>query len=64
VADIINLRRERKRRERAATADQAAENRVRFGLPKQARLQQRQEADKTRRALDGKKLETETETGR
>lgn len=61
MADIINLRRERKRRERIAAADQAAENRVRFGLPKGAREQLRQEADKTRRDLDGKRLETAPE---
>lgn len=57
MADIINLRRERKRRERAVAADQAAENRVRFGLPKQVQQQLRQDAEKARRELDGKQLE-------
>lgn len=52
MADIINLRRARKRKQREQAAAQAAENRVRFGLtPAQRRLNDAQ-AELERRRLE------------
>lgn len=56
-AKIVNLRTERKRRERSARSDQAAENRVRHGRTKAERRlddAQRAAAD---RSHDGHRLE-------
>lgn len=47
MAEIINLRQVRKDRERAAKEAQAAENRVVFGRPKQAKT-----LAETRKALE------------
>ncbi len=57
MGELVNLRLEKKRRERAAEAAEAAENRARFGLTKLARTSK--EADKLRAdtLLDGAKLE-------
>lgn len=59
MAEIINLRRARKRRSRDEKALTSAENRVRFGRTK---AQKRAQAEETRRASDrhdGHKLDGE-----
>lgn len=57
MADLINLNKARKARERAAAKDKAAENRVRFGRTKGERAVSRLEAERARRDIDGKKRE-------
>jgi hypothetical protein len=50
TSEIVNLRRARKRRAREAALRDAAENRVRFGAPKEARsLQTALEGQQARR---------------
>ncbi|MCB8835884.1 DUF4169 family protein [Aurantimonas sp. VKM B-3413] len=55
MAEIVNLRRARKRRERDAADKTAADNRVRFGTPKAARTFAELERQRSERALDGLK---------
>ncbi|WP_083770932.1 DUF4169 family protein [Phenylobacterium zucineum] len=57
MADLINLNKARKARERAAAKDKAAENRVRFGRTKGERAVSRLEAERARRDIEGKKRE-------
>ncbi|PZQ60938.1 MAG: DUF4169 domain-containing protein [Phenylobacterium zucineum] len=57
MAELINLNKARKAREKAAGKAAAAENRVRFGRPKAETTVSRLEAERTRRDLDGKKRE-------
>jgi hypothetical protein len=57
MADIINLNRFRKERDRAAKAKEAEENRIRHGRTKEERGQVRAEADKAEKTLDDKKIE-------
>lgn len=57
MGEIINLRAARKRRERAAKEAEAAANRRRFGRTKPDKVRECLEAERTRRALDGKRLE-------
>jgi len=57
MAEIVNLNRYRKRQDRDAARKQAAENRVNFGRSKSAREQSRLQSDKSRKALDDKKLD-------
>lgn len=52
MADLINLNRARKRREREQAASRAAENRVRHGLSKQERAGLAAEAAEAARKLD------------
>lgn len=52
MAEIVNLRRERKRAARAAAAEKAAENRIVHGLGKAER-----EAEAARRELAERQLE-------
>jgi hypothetical protein len=57
MAEIVNLNRFRKERERAAKAKVADENRVRFGRTKEDREVTDANAEKTDKALDDKKIE-------
>ncbi len=53
TAEIINLRQERKRREREAKAAEAAENRVKFGRTRAEREQEVLGEARARQNLDG-----------
>lgn len=55
MGDIVNLNRYRKTQARAERERQAEENRIRFGRPKAETLARRQEEERHRRDLDGKK---------
>lgn len=57
MADLINLRRARKDRDRKAKASRAAENRVNFGRTAAERQRQSDEKDDRQRLLDGKRLD-------
>jgi hypothetical protein len=57
MAEIVNLNRFRKERERAAKAKAADENRVRFGRTKEDREVTDANVEKTDKALDDKKIE-------
>ena len=57
MAEIINLRQARKRRERADKEAEAAENRVRHGRTKADSERQAKDRNKSKKALDGKKLD-------
>ncbi|NDV85499.1 DUF4169 family protein [Aurantimonas aggregata] len=59
MADIVNLRRARKDRQRLAAERQAEDNRVRHGMPKALRQTARIEAARQARALDGAALAPE-----
>jgi hypothetical protein len=60
MGDVVNLRRARKARDRAAASEQAVENRVRFGRTKAERDRiAAQEALEASR-LDGHRLATDT----
>lgn len=56
MADIVNLRRARKDRQRLAAERLAEDNRVRHGMPKALRETARIEAARRERALDGAAL--------
>lgn len=53
MGDVVSLRLHRKRRDRAAKEEQAAENRVRFGRTKAEKERQGKEADLAARRLEG-----------
>jgi Domain of unknown function (DUF4169) len=55
MGDIVNLSKYRKQRQRTEHAKQAAENRVRFGQNKADRTRTRNEQDRLRQDLDGKR---------
>ena len=57
MAEIVNLNRFRKARERDAKAQRAAENRKRFGRSKDERAKTGAESHKAEKSLDDKKLE-------
>ncbi len=61
MAEIVNLRRARKARERAERERQADENRARFGQAKAEKDLEAARRDKARRELDGKRIETPEE---
>ncbi len=56
-ADLINLRRARKQRDRAAREEQAAANRVKFGRTKAERQQTAAIDHLDRRRLDAQKID-------
>lgn len=58
MGEVINLREVRKRRDRAAREVEAAANRSRFGRTKADRVKEDDAAERARRDLDGKRLET------
>lgn len=53
MAEIVNLRREKKRRARAEAAQAAAENRIRHGRTAAAKQNDAREATRTAQRLDG-----------
>jgi hypothetical protein len=57
TAELINLRRARKAKQRAEEDLRAAANRARFGREKSAHEAQRAEAARAVRELEGKKLQ-------
>ena len=52
MAEIINLRRQRKARSRAQRAAEAEQNRLEHGLPKAERARRESEAAQEKRRLD------------
>ena len=52
-ADIVNLNKFRKKKERAAAVKRASENRVRHGRTKAEKEAARLESERCRRALEG-----------
>lgn len=56
MAEIINLRRARKLRDRAAADKQAEQNRISFGRSKAERSLTEAERDKATRTLEGHRL--------
>lgn len=58
TGDVVNLRRERKRRARAAEAATAEANRLRHGLAKVEREAIKAQRDRTERRLDQHALTT------
>ncbi len=56
MAEIINLRRERKARKRAEASREAEQLRARHGQTKAQSMQTRQAKTKNERDLDGKRL--------
>ena len=52
MADIINLNKVRKLKQREADEKQAAENRVKFGRTKAQKLRDTAEAEEARKRLD------------
>lgn len=57
MAELINLNKARKARERAATKAQAAQNRTKHGRTKGEKAVTKLEAERTKRDLDGAKRE-------
>ena len=57
MAEIVNLRRARKARDRAADEARAAENRAKFGRPKADRDRVAAEAERDASRLDGHRRE-------
>ena len=57
MGEVINLTRFRKRKERAAAAADAAQQRTRFGLTKERKAKDRDATERATRALDEKKIE-------
>jgi hypothetical protein len=57
MADLVNLNRYRKERNRRATAKTAAENRIRYGRSKAERQQERREEEKATKDLDNKRID-------
>lgn len=57
MAEVVNLNRYRKKRDKEAADSTAAENRVRFGQSKGERRKNRGEAAKAAKKLDDKRLD-------
>ncbi len=57
MAEIVNLRRAKKQKARAAKEREADVNRVRFGTPKSQEKVNSARSDKARTDLEGKKLD-------
>jgi hypothetical protein len=57
LGEIVNLRRQRKRRQRAEAEEVAAANRVTHGTPKSLRDLAKARREKADRDLDGKKTD-------
>lgn len=56
MAELINLRQARKKRERLARETRAEQNRAKHGVSKKERSTQEAEAARMRREFDGKKI--------
>jgi hypothetical protein len=54
---IVNLNQYRKKRRRAEAEMRAAENRIRFGRPKQERSKELREAERAKNEIEGKRLD-------
>lgn len=57
MAELINLNKARKARERTAAKAQAAQNRTKYGRTKGEKAVTKLEAERTKRDLDGAKRE-------
>jgi hypothetical protein len=57
MADLVNLNRYRKQRDRHDAEKSAAENRARHGRSKAERKKERHDGDKTAKDLDDKRLD-------
>ena len=57
MGDVVNLNKYRKGRGKRSAETRAAENRVRFGQPKDQLTKARQEAEKAKSDLDKKRLD-------
>jgi len=60
MAEIVNLRLVRKARQRSQAAQDAAENRARFGRTKGERARDAVEAERLARTVDGARREDES----
>ena len=60
MAEIVNLRLVRKARQRSQAAQDAAENRARFGRTKGERTRDAVEAERLARTVDGARREDES----
>jgi hypothetical protein len=60
MADVVNLRRARKQRNRAEKEQAAQENRVRFGRTKAGKASDTAARERQQRIVDGARLEDET----
>ena len=60
MAEIVNLRLARKARQRSQAAQDAAENRARFGRTKGERARDAVEAERLARTVDGARREDES----
>lgn len=58
MAEIVNLRKVRKRTQRTKAAERAAENRVLYGTPKAQRALVEAQKNKADKALDQHRLDT------
>jgi len=59
MAEIVNLRMARKARNRARAEQQAQENRAKFGRTKTQKANERAEADRLAREIEGARRETD-----
>ena len=57
MGDVINLNRFRKAKEKAVREAQAAANRTRYGRTKEQRAREKDEATRTAKDLDSKKID-------
>ena len=64
TAEIVNLRRARKAKQREEASATAAENRAKFGCSKHERERQRAEQSLTDRRLDALRRDTPDEPGK
>jgi hypothetical protein len=64
MAEIINLRRARKDKQRRDKASEADDNRRRFGRTRAEKAADEAAAARSRRTLDGKRLDKDGETQR
>lgn len=59
MGDVVNLNAYRKRQEREAIKDKAAENRTRHGRKRTAKRSARQDKERSEADLDAKRLDAE-----
>ena len=59
MAEIINLRRARKDKQRRERDSEAEANRLRFGRTKAQKKLDQQSAERARRSIEAKRLETD-----
>jgi len=57
MGDVVNLNRFRKAKEKALREAQAAANRTRYGRTKEQRAREKDEAARTIKDLEGKKID-------